>query len=117
MFRTEVVQEIQTRILCSTTLFRKSCRLWGNVEEHCRAGQATDDNIIWRMRVACWIRKATNTHSEYVILLFHGKNCCTSAPQGYVTRTLNVLFETNLVVSCKILGFSRVGVEALAVSY
>ena len=26
---------------------------------------------IWRMRIACWIPKATNTHSEYVILLFH----------------------------------------------
>jgi hypothetical protein len=24
---------------------------------------------IWRMRVACWIPKATNTHSEYVILV------------------------------------------------
>jgi len=24
---------------------------------------------IWRMRVACWITKATNTHSEYVILI------------------------------------------------
>ena len=23
---------------------------------------------IWRMRIACWIPKATNTHSEYVIL-------------------------------------------------
>ena len=23
---------------------------------------------IWRMRIACWICKATNTHSEYVIL-------------------------------------------------
>ena len=23
---------------------------------------------IWRMRIACWIRNATNTHSEYVIL-------------------------------------------------
>ena len=25
--------------------------------------------IIWRMRIACWIPKATNTHSEYVILI------------------------------------------------
>jgi len=25
--------------------------------------------MIWRMRVACWIPKATNTHSEYVILI------------------------------------------------
>jgi len=31
--------------------------------------QATDDSIIWRMRVACWIAKATETHSEYVIII------------------------------------------------
>ena len=24
---------------------------------------------IWRMRIACWIPKATNTHSQYVILV------------------------------------------------
>jgi hypothetical protein len=24
---------------------------------------------VWRMRFACWIAKATNTHSEYVILI------------------------------------------------
>jgi hypothetical protein len=23
----------------------------------------------WRMRIACWIPKSTNTHSEYVILI------------------------------------------------
>jgi hypothetical protein len=26
--------------------FRKSCRLWDNVEEYCRARQATDDNMV-----------------------------------------------------------------------
>ena len=30
------------------------------------AGQTTDD---WRMRIACWIPKATNTDSEYVIFI------------------------------------------------
>ena len=25
--------------------FRNSCRLWGNVEKYCTAGQATDDNL------------------------------------------------------------------------
>jgi len=25
--------------------------------------------IIWRMRVACWIPEATNTHSEYVVFI------------------------------------------------
>jgi len=24
---------------------------------------------IWRMRISCWITKATNTHSEYLILI------------------------------------------------
>jgi hypothetical protein len=25
-----------------------------------KTGQATDDNVIWRMRLACWITKATD---------------------------------------------------------
>ena len=35
------------------------------MEKYCTAGQMT----ILRMRVACWIPKATNTHSEHVILI------------------------------------------------
>ena len=27
-------------------------------------GRATDDDIEWCMRFACWITKATNTHSQ-----------------------------------------------------
>ena len=27
---------------------------------------------IWSMRITYWIPKATDTHSEYVILVFHG---------------------------------------------
>jgi len=41
----EVVQKIKTHILCSVTFYRKSCRLWDNVEKMFRAGQATDDNM------------------------------------------------------------------------
>jgi len=29
--------------------------------------QTTDDNVMRLMRVACWIPKATDTHSEFVI--------------------------------------------------
>jgi len=29
----------------------------------------TDDNITWHMRSACWITKATSTHSENVKLI------------------------------------------------
>ena len=39
------------------------------MEKHGTAGQATDDNIIQRMHFACWITKATDTHSQYVILI------------------------------------------------
>jgi hypothetical protein len=39
------------------------------VEKYGTARQATDDNIIRRMRIACWVTKATDTHSEYVILI------------------------------------------------
>jgi hypothetical protein len=38
-------------------------------EKYGRARLATDNNIIRRMRFACWITKATDTHSEYVILI------------------------------------------------
>jgi hypothetical protein len=38
--------------------------MWKNTVERGRQQMA-----IWRMRVAWWIIKATNTHSEYVILI------------------------------------------------
>jgi hypothetical protein len=63
----KVVEKIKTHMLYPITFFRKSCRLWDNVEKYDTAGQGTDDNIIRRMRFACWISKATDTHSEYVI--------------------------------------------------
>jgi hypothetical protein len=39
------------------------------VEKYGTAGQATDGNIIRRMPFACWIIKATDTYSEYVIII------------------------------------------------
>ena len=38
--------------------------MWKNIVEPARP-QMT----IWRMRIACWIPKATDTHSEHVILI------------------------------------------------
>jgi len=40
---------------------RKSCRLRDKVEIYGRARQATDENIIWRMRIAFWMNKAADT--------------------------------------------------------
>ena len=69
MFQIKLVKKIETHILWSIPLFRKSCRLWDNVDKYCRSRLATDDNKIRRMRIACWIPKATNTHSEYVTII------------------------------------------------
>jgi hypothetical protein len=50
-------------------LFLKSCRLWDNVGKNMvEPGQTTDDNIIRRIRIACWITEVTVSHSEYVTL-------------------------------------------------
>ena len=50
-------------------IFPKIVPFMKHGEKYGTAGQATDDNIIRRMRFACWITKATDTHSEYVILI------------------------------------------------
>jgi hypothetical protein len=44
-FQVKVVEKVKTHILCSVIVFRKSCRLWGNVEKCSTAGEATDDNM------------------------------------------------------------------------
>ena len=61
------LEELETHILCSITFFtpRKYCRLWDNVE--ICAGQP--EMTIWRKRIACWILKATNTHTSCEILI------------------------------------------------
>ena len=42
MFRTKAVEKIETHFVF---IFFKSCLLWGDVEKHCWAGQATYDNM------------------------------------------------------------------------
>ena len=48
--------------------FSENHAVYDNVEKYGRARQATDDNIVRRMRVGRWIPKAADTHSEYTIL-------------------------------------------------
>jgi hypothetical protein len=50
---------------------------------------------IWRMRIAYWIPKATNTHTRAVqySLFFRCNNGCTHAPHRYIVRTLSLVLE------------------------
>jgi hypothetical protein len=65
----KVVEKIKHTFYVQKTFVRQSCRLLDNVKEYGRARQATDDNIKRRMRFACRITKATDTHLKYVILI------------------------------------------------
>ena len=59
---------------------------WKNIVEKGRP-QIT----IWRMRIACWITTATNTHNMQYLLVFHGNIGCTNALHCYIIHTFPVL--------------------------
>ena len=64
MFRTQIVQKIAAHVLCSVTDLQNRAFYGIMWKKYCRTVQNTK---IWRMHIVCWIPKATNTHSEYVI--------------------------------------------------
>ena len=93
MFQTEVVEITKTHILCSITFFETRAIyeiMWKNIVEGSRP-QMT----IWRMRIACWITIATDTNSEYVILIVFSS--ATMVARNPLSVTLSVLFGVTFV--------------------
>jgi len=72
--------------------FRKLCHLWDNVAKYIRPGRAHDNK---RIRIACWVTKITDTHSECVMF---------ASVLSYVLPTLPLLF-----VLCSAHKYSRLG--------
>jgi hypothetical protein len=67
--------------------------------------------IIWRLRIACWITKASSTYSDYVILFaFPLQQWLRGAPKHYAIRALPVSFPTALLqnISKLLLLFSKI---------
>jgi hypothetical protein len=67
MFQTKVVEKLHTHVVCSVTFFENHvvCEItWKNLVERVKP-QMT----MWRMHIACWIPKATNTHTGCVIVI------------------------------------------------
>jgi hypothetical protein len=70
MFQTRFVEKLETCVFRSVTPppppeNRALCEImWKNVAERGRPQMTT-----WRMRIACWMTKATDTHTENVILI------------------------------------------------
>jgi hypothetical protein len=67
VFQTKVVEELKTHILCSIIFFFKPCRLRNNWKDIVELD--ITQMAIWAMPLSGWIPMATNTHSEYVILI------------------------------------------------
>jgi len=85
-----VVEKIKIHISCSIIFFVNRVvyeAMWKNIVEPYRRHLT-----IWRLLIACWIPKATDMLSGYIILkLFHCNNGCKNVPQHYVIGTLPVL--------------------------
>jgi hypothetical protein len=69
------------------------------VEKYGGARQATDENIIRRMRFACWVTKATDTCSWNVITAFPRQQWLRERASLLRTRTLPLLFYQNKAFS------------------
>jgi len=58
--------------------------------------QATDNNVIWRMNFAYWTTRlhtyTEHTHTEYVILHYHGNSGFANALLCYVFTCISCLF-------------------------
>ena len=67
VFLIHIVEKIKTQILYSVTFPRKSCHLCDNAKNLVEPDWP--QMTIWRMRITCWITKATDTDSEYVTLI------------------------------------------------
>ena len=66
------------------------------MEKYGRVGQATADNIIRSTRFGCWINKATDTHSLYVIInALPSQNGYANAHKCYVYTYTACLFCIN----------------------
>jgi len=67
MFHRKIVEKIKTHIMCAIT-FSINCVVCAIMCKNI-VGPDRQQMKIVRMRIPCWIIKATNTHSEYVIII------------------------------------------------
>ena len=107
MFQTKVAEKIKTHILCSVTFFRKSCRVWDNVEKYCRAWQATDDNMahahctLYTKRYRhTHTHTHTHTHSEHVMLIAFPLQQCFARTRLNITLYVHSFCSSNGECAC-----------------
>jgi hypothetical protein len=68
MLQTEFVEKSKSHILCSITFSSKSVPFMGQCGKMVDTDRPQMTLLIRRMHIACWMTRAVDTHSEYVIL-------------------------------------------------
>jgi len=91
-FRKKVIKKIKTPILHSE-LFSEIRAVYQIMwKKNCRAEHGMDNNTILRMRITCWIPKARDIHSEYVIRI--------SFPQQQKKNGCRTCLNVTLYLQC-----------------
>jgi hypothetical protein len=84
-------RENQNTVLHSIIFFYENRAVYEiKLEKYSKPRQAIDDNIVRRMCITFSITMATDTHSEYIILIaFHGNNGYAKVPQCYFYKYIS----------------------------
>ena len=101
IFPTKFVEKNKTYILCSLNFSENRTVYEVNEEIWCTAREATDDNTVWRTRIACWIPKTTDAHSEYVIhIAFTWQQCLLERASMLGYTCIVCLVRTEMCLLC-----------------
>jgi hypothetical protein len=97
---------MKTHASFSITFFRKSHRLWDNVEKYSGDRGATNYVTIWRIRVAYWISKAICTYAHAHA---HALRCIYARKQAQ-TCTRRPICNTWCFFTAKVVSWTRLNV-------
>ena len=103
VFHLQIIEKIKTHILYSTTFFfffGKSCCLWDNVKNYCRAGETTK-NIMAHAYCMLGNPGYISTQGKYYLLLTHCNDGWKNGSQCYVINSLPVLSPLTAVFPCQ----------------
>jgi hypothetical protein len=92
-----IFHENQTNLLCPIAVFAKILPFMRKCEEN-NVERGRPQIKTWRIRDACRLIQATNTHSEYVILIAFPLQQCLHEGGCVLRHTLNLLHVGNTVL-------------------
>jgi hypothetical protein len=93
----KTVKKMKIKFYVQYLFLKKSCPLWYNVEKYGRARRSKYDDIIWRMRFACWLTKTKNTLSQVITFAFPQQQCFLGRLSMLRCRYISCLVQNHLL--------------------